>query len=194
MCVFNNFVHLFSPHRVFVFPFVCFRLHLCVFNWVVPSHAIKVVKGNFVHVQPQTPVCKLAFQNYALHTSFYEFLFVVPLPPLFPCPSSACRHSRLWTGLTLAVIGSDTSSCQLVLRVTRVAEILLIGSGFKQSVCSFVFGAICRHDLHRPPQLQLRSLLPSSDKILTRSLRLFRWCFSAALFRVTWYLGLRIKH
>lgn len=118
---------------------------------MVPSHAIKVVKGNFVHVQPQTPVCKLAFQNYALHPSFYEFLLVVPLPSLFPCPSSACRHSRLWTGLTLAVIGSDTSSCQLVLRVTRVAEILLIGSGFKQSVCSFVFGAICRHDLHQPP-------------------------------------------
>lgn len=41
---------------------------------MVPSHAIKVVKGNFVHVQPQTPVCKLAFQNYTLNTSFYDLI------------------------------------------------------------------------------------------------------------------------
>lgn len=94
----------------FSFSLVYFSVCLNVLNWMVPSHAIKVVKGNFVHVQPQTPVCKLAFQNYTLNTSFYDLLLVFPLPSLFPCPSSACRHSRLWTGLTLAVIGSDTSS------------------------------------------------------------------------------------
>ena len=120
---------------------------------MVPSHAIKVVKGNFVHVQPQTPVCKLAFQNYALYTSSYEVFLVFPTPFHSMPPLQAVNR-------TLAGIGSDTSSCQLVLRVTRVAEILLIGSGFKQSVCSSVFGAICRHGLHQS-QLQLRSLLPS---------------------------------
>lgn len=90
-------------------------------------------------------------------------------------------------GLTLAVIGSDTSTCQLVLRVTRVAEILLIGSGFEQSVCSFMFSAIWWHDLHQC-RLQFRSLLAPSDETPTYSFRPFRRCISMALFHVTWYL------
>lgn len=68
---------------------------------MVPSHAIKVVKGKFVHLQPQTPVCNLASRNYALNTSFYEFLLVLlflrcshALPQHVAPPG--CEWNLLW--------------------------------------------------------------------------------------------------